>query len=101
MTDECNISRREFLGQTAVLSAAITFVKLDAKAEAAAKKGLHAEDYVFSSAVDVAQAIRRGDISSLELTELMFRRIDSINPKITPLSVWTELMENTTFFCLS
>jgi amidase len=30
----------------------------------------------------VGKAIRRGDISSLELTELMFKRIDSINPRI-------------------
>jgi len=82
MNDERNISRREFLGQAAALSAALPFVKLGAKADPARKGARSVEDYVFSSAVDAAQAIRRGDISSLELTELMFRRIDSINPRI-------------------
>ncbi|NLP10780.1 amidase [bacterium] len=76
------LSRREFIIRSAALSAAFPFVKLSAKADPAGKGARNVEDYVFSSAVDVAQAIRRGDISSLELTELMFRRIDAINPQI-------------------
>jgi amidase len=82
MNDERNISRREFLGQAAALSAALPFVKLGVKADPAPRRSRRVDDVVFSSAVDVAQAIRRGDISSLELTELMFKRIDSINPRI-------------------
>jgi amidase len=75
-------TRREFLGKAAALSAAFPFMKLGVDTDSAPKLTLRAEDLVFSSAVDAAQAIRRGDISSLELTELMFKRIDAINPRI-------------------
>jgi amidase len=76
------LSRREFFIKAAALSTAFPFMKLGADANPAPKHGSRVEDFVFSSAVDVAKAIRRGDISSLELTELMFKRIDSINPRI-------------------
>lgn len=76
------LSRREFLGKTAAVAAAFPFMKYGALLDTALKHGSRVEDLVFSSAVDVAQAIRRGDISSLELTQLMFKRIDSINPRI-------------------
>jgi amidase len=77
-----HISRREFIIKTAALSAAFPFMKISNRADPAPKRRSPVEDFVFSSAVDVAKAIRRGDISSLELTELMFKRIDSINPRI-------------------
>jgi amidase len=87
------ISRREFIIKTAALSAAIPFMKIGNTADAASKRRSRVEDFVFSSAVDAAKAIRRGDISSLALTELMFKRIDSINPRIN--AVVTLMQEET------
>src|SRR4030042_3858236 len=75
-------SRREFLSKTAALAAAFPFMEFGMQSDAALKHGARVENFAFSSAVDVAKAIRRGEISSLELTELMFKRIDSINPRI-------------------
>ncbi len=77
-----NLSRREFIIKAAALSAAFPFVKIGAHFDPSPKPTSRADDLVFSSAIDAAQAIRRGDVSSLELTELMFRRIDAINPRI-------------------
>jgi amidase len=77
-----HFSRREFLSKTAALAAAFPFMEYGKQSDTALKRGAPVEDFVFSSAVDVAKAIRRGEISSLELTELMFKRIDSINPHI-------------------
>src|SRR4030042_2656390 len=77
-----HLSRREFLSKTAALAAAFPFMKFGEQVDPAPKHGSRAEEFVFSSAVDVGKAIRRGDISSLELTELTFKRIDSINPRI-------------------
>jgi amidase len=77
-----HFSRREFLSKTAALAAAFPFMEFGAPSDTALKRGPRVEDFVFSSAVDVAKAIRRGEISSLELTELMFKRIDTINPRI-------------------
>jgi amidase len=39
-------------------------------------------ELVFKSALEAARAIRRGEISSLELTELILERIDRYNPAI-------------------
>jgi amidase len=75
-------SRRDFLSKTAILTAAWPFMKLSDTVDPALKRGTRVEDLPFSSAIDTAKAIRRGDISSLELTELMFKRIDAINPRI-------------------
>jgi amidase len=75
-------SRREFLGQAVGLSAAVPFLKRGPNAALGPRQVTRAEELVFSSAVDAAQAIRRGTISSLELTELMFKRIDAINPRL-------------------
>jgi amidase len=75
-------SRREFLSKTAALTAAFPFIEFGTEPGPPPKRGTRVEDLPFSSAVDVARAIRRGEISSLELTELMFKRIDSINPRI-------------------
>jgi amidase len=75
-------SRRDFLSKIAVFTAALPFMKPSDRVDPAPKRGTRVEDLPFSSAVDTAQAIRRGDFSSLELTELMFKRIDAINPRI-------------------
>ena len=77
-----NFSRREFLSKTAALAATFPFMELGTHSDTALKRGSRVEDLAFSSAVDAAKAIRRSEISSLELTELMFKRIDSINPRI-------------------
>jgi amidase len=77
-----HFSRREFLNKTAALATAFPLMKPGARSDTALKRGSRVEDFAFSSAVDVARAIRGGEISSLELTELMFKRIDSINPRI-------------------
>src|SRR5712692_10225639 len=61
-------TRREFFG-TVIASAAA----------GAAPRRFSPE---FASALDAAEAIKAKRISSLELTELTFRRIDSYNPKI-------------------
>ena len=82
MKSMSQFSRREFLVKAAAFSAAFPFMELGAEPRPAAKRGARVEDLPFSSAVDAAQAIRRGDISSLELTELMFKRIEAINPRI-------------------
>jgi hypothetical protein len=80
------LSRREFIIKTTAFPAAFPFTKFGAKSDRAPKRGPRVEDFAFSSAVDVAKAIRRGVISSLELTELMFKRIDSINPRINAVA---------------
>src|SRR4029077_8308387 len=36
----------------------------------------------YASALDQAAAVRRGDVSSTELTELYFKRIESLNPRL-------------------
>ncbi len=77
-----HFSRREFFSKTAGLAATLPFMKLGVRAESTTRHGPNVEGLAFSSAVEVAKAIRRGDISSLELTELMFKRIDAINPRI-------------------
>ncbi len=77
-----DLSRREFIIKAAALSAAFPFLKLGVDADPAPRHASRADDLVFSSAVGAAQAIRRGDISSMELTELMFKRIDAINPRV-------------------
>src|SRR5712692_1651890 len=61
-------TRREFFG-TVIASAAA----------GAAPRRFSPE---FASALDAAEAIKSKRISSLELTELTFRRIDTYNPKI-------------------
>lgn len=61
-------NRREFLGAAIATAAA-----------AAAPRSFSPD---FATATDAAQAIRAKRISSVELTELAFRRIDKYNPKI-------------------
>src|SRR5580693_7940088 len=64
-------TRRDFLG-TAIATAAVTGAR-------AATRPFSPD---FASALDGAAAIKAKRISSAELTELSFRRIDTYNPKI-------------------
>src|SRR5260370_41779947 len=61
-------TRREFIGAATATAAA-----------AAAPRAFSPD---FASAIDAASAIKSKRISSLELTELAFRRIDKYNPKL-------------------
>src|SRR5260370_32398070 len=61
-------TRREFLGAAIATAAA-----------SAASRTFSAD---FATALDAAAAVKAKRISSVELTELAFRRIDSYNPKI-------------------
>ena len=61
-------SRREFLSM-AVVASATSVVQPSPRAAASS-------DLPFASAIDVARAIRDGKVSSLELTRLMFERIE-------------------------
>jgi len=61
-------TRRDFLGATIATAAAM-----------AAPRSLSPD---FATALDAAAAIKAKRISSVELTELAFRRIDKYNPKI-------------------
>jgi amidase len=44
-----------------------------------------ANQILFSSATDVAHMLRRKDISSRELTEMLLARIDAVNPALNAI----------------
>lgn len=67
-------TRREFLGAAMATAAA-----------GAAAAGTSPFSPDFASALDAAAAIKAKRISSVELTELAFRRIDRYNPKINAI----------------
>jgi amidase len=71
------LSRREFLAG----SAAVAGAALLRPAPAAAAVG----DFDFASAVAAADAIRRGDVSSVELTQRMLDRIARFNPRLNAI----------------
>jgi amidase len=50
-----------------------------------AKKMQTHETLLFQSATDVAQAVRRKELSSRELTEMLFMRIESVNPALNAI----------------
>ena len=68
-------TRREFLGAAIATTAAMT-----AATPAVAASTAFSPD--FATALDAAAAIKAKRISSVELTELAFRRVDHYNPKI-------------------
>src|SRR5262249_54085546 len=67
-------------------TAASVAVALRARSRARAA----APDLDFASAGDVARAIRRGDVSSLELTTHLFERIKRFNPRLNAIVTLTE-----------
>jgi len=72
------VNRRKFLG-LGVAAAATAALPPVTVADPAPRS---AESLAFASAADAARAIRRKEISSLELTEHMLARIEKHNPKI-------------------
>ena len=77
--------RRQFL-KTAVCAAAGTWVLAGGTTPVAAA-ATNPGDLAFASAMDAARAIRRGDVSSVELTRHMLERIDKYNPKLNAIVV--------------
>ena len=71
MGEQDNLNRREF---TSLAAAAAAGPKVSASF-----------DPYFSSAVKAAEFIRSHKMSSVELTEIAFRRIDQVNPKLNAL----------------
>jgi len=88
------MNRRDFLAQTSLALAAATIPNKIAAAINPALKGTEpmsqpiaakpspSHDLDFASALQAAEAIRKKQISSLELTERMFARIDRYNPQL-------------------
>ena len=77
------MNRRTFLLGSAVAAAA-TAVRARPAARAAVT------DLDFASAEEVARAIRRGDVSSFELTTHTFERIKRYNPRLNAIVTLTE-----------
>ena len=78
-------NRRQFLRGAAGAVAGV-WAASHSVAPAAAAPGA-AEDLAFASALEAARAIRRGDVSSVELTRHMLERIDKHNPKLNAIVV--------------
>src|SRR5262245_62461405 len=77
------MNRRAFLlGSTAAASAVALRTRSGARAAV--------PDLDFASAGDVARAIRRGDVSSLEVTTRVFERIKRYNPRLNAIVTLTE-----------
>ncbi|NUM53339.1 MAG: amidase [Candidatus Hydrogenedentes bacterium] len=74
-----NLNRRQFLGVGAAAAMESAFATM-AGAEPVPKQTMG--DLTFASALDAARAIRRGDVSSLELTDHMLERIETLNGTI-------------------
>src|SRR5919201_4459864 len=68
------LSRRRFLSGAATLAAATLLPSSRARGAVA--------DLDFATGLDAAHAIRRGDVSSVELTTRMLERIRQHNPRI-------------------
>jgi amidase len=75
------LSRRAFLGGAAAVAGASALRPRAALAAVA--------DLDFAPAVDAARAIRRGDVSSVELTTRMLERIARHNPKLNAIVTLT------------
>jgi hypothetical protein len=88
------MNRRDFLAQASLALAAAAIPNTIAPAVNAASRGsalmpspsaaspVPSQDLDFASALQAAEAIRKKQISSLELTERMFARIDRYNPQL-------------------
>jgi len=53
------------------------------------RRGVKPSDLVFASALEAADAIRRGDVSSVELTEHILKRIEKYNPSLNAIVTLT------------
>jgi amidase len=72
------LTRRRFLGTTAVAGTALAFTRFSPNAFAALPPG----DVLSKSVVEVAQMIRDKKITSVELVTRCYARIDEVNPKL-------------------
>ncbi|MDZ4860383.1 MAG: amidase [Candidatus Hydrogenedentes bacterium] len=72
------LHRREFLGFSAAALAGATLAGVTDRTDAP----LAPDSLAFASALEVARAIRSGQVSSLEITEHMLQRIEKHNPGI-------------------
>src|ERR1035438_4826875 len=81
VTSTCYVDRVKWLSMTPTRRDFLGAIDATAATRpAAASPSLFSPD--FATALDAAAAIKAKRISSLELTELAFRRIDRYNPKI-------------------
>jgi len=81
------ITRRTFLSSSAILvgSSFLPF-SLDKNTQKATQgTSIKPDDLEFASAVEASKAIRRGEISSVELTEHILKRIDKYNPSLNAI----------------
>jgi amidase len=53
------------------------------------RRGVKPSDLVFASALEASDAIRRGDVSSVELTEHILKRIEKYNPSLNAIVTLT------------
>jgi amidase len=72
------LSRRGFLGTTAAAGAALAVSRLCPRADAAEAP----TDLLFKSATEIAQIIRDKQVSSVDIVNACYARIDEVNPKI-------------------
>lgn len=72
------VSRREFLGSTAIAGAAVALGGIGPQVFAA----MPANDLVSRSASQIAQMIRAKQVTALEVVKACYARIDEVNPKI-------------------
>jgi amidase len=72
------VSRREFIGNTAVAGAAVALGAISRQVFAA----LPANELLSKSASQVAQMIRDRQVTAVELVKACYARIDQVNPKL-------------------
>jgi amidase len=72
------VSRREFLGSTAVAGAAVALGGISRQVFAA----LPANELLSKSASQIAQMIRDKQVTAVEVVKACYARIDEVNPKI-------------------
>ena len=75
-----HVNRRQFLGIGPAAALGATLAGMAVQGAPVPKQS--AADLAFATAAEAARAIRRGDVSSAELTELMLGRIETHNGKI-------------------
>ena len=76
--------RRDFIQRGALLSGALLTPDWELFAESR-NPSEAANEMAFASAVEAAKAIRSGQVSSVELTELMLERYERYNPDVNAI----------------